>query len=147
MIYLGADHGGYLLKEEIKKLLRDLAYDHEDLGAERLDPADDYPDFAAKVAERVSQNPETHRGILFCRSGVGMAIVANKFKGVRSAQVFTEEMAKKSREDDNANVLSLAADYLEPDEAKKIVKIWLETSFSGGERHKRRLGKIEELDK
>lgn len=146
MIYLGADHGGYDLKEKIKKLLAELKYDYEDLGAETLNPDDDYPDFAYEVTKKVAESPSEHRGILLCRSGVGMDIVANKVKGVYSAQVWNEEMARTAREKNDTNVLSIASDYLSQEEAKKIVRAWLETPFSGEERHRNRLEKIKEIE-
>lgn len=146
MLYLVADHGGYQTKEELKSYLKELGFEFEDLGAAGLDPNDDYVDFAAKVAKKVAENPEENKGIMICRSGIGMDIVANKFSGVRSAQVFNTEMAKKSREHNDANVLSLASDYLDKETIKEIVKAWLETKFSGEERHVRRLDKIKEIE-
>lgn len=146
-IYLGADHGGFAAKEAIKKRLTEWGYDFIDLGNEELDPSDDYPDYGVAVAKKVSENPEEHRGILFCRSGIGMNIVANKIKGVRAAEVFDEKMAEASRGHDDTNVLSIAADYLSQDRIGSIVKTWLETPFSGEERHIRRLNKIRELAK
>lgn len=146
MIYLAADHGGYQTKEELKAYLNELDFEFEDLGAADLNPNDDYVDFAAKVAKKVAENPEESKGVMICRSGIGMDIVANKFKGVRSAQVFNSEMAKKSREHNDANVLSLAADYIDKEIIREIVKVWLETEFSGEERHVRRLDKIKEIE-
>ncbi len=146
MIYLGADHGGFPAKEEIKKRLPEWGYDFIDLGNKELDQNDDYPDYGHAVATKVAENLEENRGIVFCRSGIGMDVVANKVKGVRSAQVFNKEMAKKSREHNNANVLSIATDYLELSQIEAIVKTWIETPFSGEERHVRRLKKIEEFE-
>lgn len=151
MIYLGADHRGFELKEKIKQFLAQEKIPFEDLGNAVLDPKDDYPQFAEMVARKVSEDPETNRGILLCGSGVGVDIVANKFKGVRSALVWDDQEAltalvKQSREHDNANVLSLPADHLNAEQARKIVKIWLATPFSGGERHTRRLEEIKELE-
>lgn len=147
MLYIGADHRGYNLKEEIRKYLDELKMKYEDLGAFSLNPDDDYPDYAKEVAQRVAEAPEEHRGILFCGSGVGVNIVANKFDGIRSALVWNEKVAKASRVDDNANVLSLPADDLTTEETKKIVKIWLETPFTREERHYRRIKKIEEIER
>lgn len=148
MIYLGADHRGFKLKEKLKALLKEEDYEFEDLGNTVLDPSDDYPDFAINVAEKVSENPKENRGILFCGSGVGMDIVANKFKGVRSALVWSAEEAlvKQSRQHDDSNVLSLPADHLTEEQVKEIVKLWLETSFLEVERHTRRIQKIESLE-
>ncbi|KKR46356.1 MAG: Ribose 5-phosphate isomerase [Parcubacteria group bacterium GW2011_GWB1_40_14] len=146
-VYIGADHGGFKLKEKAKHKLVEWGFDVEDMGAKTLDPDDDYPEFAYAVAKKVSENLSASRGILLCRSGVGMDIVANKVKGIRSAQVFNEEMAKKSREHEDANVLTIATDYLPEENVLFILKIWLETPFSGDERHVRRLKQIEELEK
>lgn len=144
-VYIGADHGGYQLKEELKKYLSELGYEVEDIGAHGLNPEDDYPDFVFPVAEKVAQNPGAF-GIVIGRSGNGEAIAANKVKGVRAALCWNEEVAKKAREHNDANVLSLGADYIDTEKAKIIVKTFLETSFSGGERHKRRIEKIKNYE-
>lgn len=146
MIYLGADHRGFKLKEEIKRYLKTLSFAYQDFGNKIIDPNDDYPDFAKKVAEKVSQNSK-ERGILFCGSGVGMAIVANKFKNVRAVLGFNEKVAQMSREHNDSNVLSLPTDFLSLKETKKIVKTWLKTKFSQDGRHKKRLRKIKSLEK
>jgi ribose 5-phosphate isomerase B len=148
MIYLGADHRGFKLKEILKAFLEGEGYEFEDLGNAVHDPNDDYPDFAAAVARKVAENPKENRGILLCGSGVGMDIVANRFKGVRSALIWIgdEALIKQSRQHDDSNVLSLPADYLSEERAKKIVKLWLETPFLEVERHQRRIQKIEELE-
>src|SRR3989344_5126253 len=143
MIYLGADHRGYNLKEEIKNFLAENSQGFEDMGNFKLDPNDDYTDFAKLVAEKVSQNPQTDKGILVCGSGVGVDITANKFKGVRSALADDVATARQSREHDDANVLSLPADEINFELAKKIIDTWLSTSFSNGEKYKRRIDKME----
>lgn len=144
MIYLGTDHGGYFLKEQIKQWLTQDHIEFEDLGAYSLNPEDDYPDFIIPVAQKTAADPKS-LGIIIGRSGNGEAIAANKIKGVRAALCLNEEMAKKAKEHNNANVLSLGADYTSQDEVRKIVKIFLETPFSNEERHVRRLQKIENL--
>lgn len=146
MIYFGADHRGYNLKEALKIYLKELSFEFEDLGAKELIPDDDYPDYATLVAKKVSEDPENNRGILICGSGVGVDIVANKFKGVRSALLFNVEQARMSRNDDNANVLSFSADFIDENSAKEILKIWLETPFSRLERHVRRVEKIKKIE-
>ncbi len=146
MIYIGADHRGYKLKEILRVYLQELGYDFEDLGNKELNPDDDYPDFALAVAKKVAENPEENRGILICGSGVGVDIVANKTKSIRSALCFNVKQAQMSRNDDNANVLSLSADFISEGLAKEIVKIWLETPFSGLEHHARRIEKIQEIE-
>ena len=143
MLYLGADHRGFRLKEEIKKFLAENKYQFEDMGNFTYDKEDDYTDFAKQVAEKVSENPETDKGILICGSGVGVDITANKFKGVRSALADDIQTAEQSRQHDNTNVLSLPADEVDFELAKKIITVWLETLFSNGEKYKRRIGKIE----
>jgi ribose 5-phosphate isomerase B len=146
MIYIGSDHRGYSLKEILKTYLTELGFPYEDLGAKELIPDDDYPDYALPVAKKVSESPTENFGILICGSGVGVDIVANKIKGVRSALCFNVDQAKASRNDDNSNVLSLSSDFISEDLAEDIVKIWLATPFSGEERHIRRLEKINTID-
>ncbi|MCK6462660.1 MAG: RpiB/LacA/LacB family sugar-phosphate isomerase [Candidatus Pacebacteria bacterium] len=143
MIYIGADHRGYNLKEEIKKFLAEQKYAFEDMGNSKFDPNDDYTDFAKLVAEKVSEKPSEHKGILICGSGVGVDITANKFHGVRSALADDVQTAKQSREHDDTNVLSLPADEVGLETAKQIITVWLQTPFSNGEKYKRRIGKIE----
>lgn len=146
MIYIGADHRGFKLKETLKSYLQTLNYSSEDLGAIVYDQNDDYPDFALQVAQKVAENPDENRGILICGSGVGVDIVANKIKNICSALCFDINQAKSSRNDDSANVLSLPADFISEDLAKKIVKTWLETPFSSLERYVRRIKKIKEIE-
>ena len=147
MLYIGSDHRGYNLKETLKIYLRELNCVFDDLGAKELIPDDDYPDYALMVAQKVAENPDENRGILICGAGVGVDIVANKIKGVRSALCFDIKQAQASRNDDNTNVLSLSADFISEDLAKEIVKIWLETPFSGDDRHARRIEKIKKIEK
>lgn len=149
-IYLGADHGGFELKEELKGFLSELGYEVEDMGANTKDEGDDYPDFIIPLAEKVvyeernGDKPwgEEFLGIVLGRSGNGEAIAANKVKGARAALCTNVEMARKAREHNNANILSIGADYVDENLAKEMIKVFLETSFSGEERHKRRLEKI-----
>lgn len=146
MLYLGADHAGFKLKEAVKKYLDGLKYKYEDLGALKLDKNDDYPDFGSRVAQGVAINPKKNKGILVCGSAEGMGMVANKFPGVRAAVIYNGEMAKKSREHNDANVLSISGWDLSETKAKRIVKTWLSAKFSGG-RHARRLKKISAIEK
>ena len=145
-IYLGADHRGFKLKQQLADYLKQSLHSVFDLGNDHYDANDDYPDYAILVAQKVSSDPENSVGIVFCGSGVGVDVAANKFKYVRSALAFNSDQAFISRNDDNTNILSLPADFLDFEEAKKIVNIWLQTPFSGGERHKRRIKKIQLLD-
>lgn len=144
MIFIAADHAGYPLKEELKKFLAEGGYKIVDLGAEQLDPLDDYPDFAKAMAKEVLEN-EDSGGILICSTGQGMCIAANRFEGIRAALVHNEFTALDAADHLDANVICLGGRVTDPEEAKKLVKIWLDTEFSGEERHRRRLEKIEEI--
>jgi len=148
-ILIASDHAGYYLKEELKHFLGGLGYEVEDFGNKELDESDDYPDFIKPLAEEISKNPSEFKGIVLGGSGQGEAMVANRFKGVRAAVLynFNEEIIKLSRQHNDVNILSLGARFLSEDEAKKAVKIWLETIFDKeGEniRHLRRIQKIDE---
>ncbi len=144
VIYIGADHRGFKLKEELKKFLEKRDYQVVDVGNHVYDPEDDYPDFALAAAKKVAADPGS-RGIVLCGSGVGVDVVANRFKGVRSALAFSVKQAIMSRTDDDTNVLSIPADFMTKRQARKITEVWLRTAFSGAERHRRRIDKIEKL--
>ncbi|MEK7464709.1 MAG: RpiB/LacA/LacB family sugar-phosphate isomerase [Patescibacteria group bacterium] len=146
IIYIGADHRGFELKEYLKNILKIKGYEVADAGAVSPNENDDFNEFAEKVAKKVSEDYEHAKGILICGSGVGMDIIANKFPKVRSALVFNADQAYDSRNDDDVNVLSLAADHIKPEDAKNIVITWLGTPFSGEERFKRRLERIVKLE-
>ena len=145
MLYIAADHGGYPLKEELKRFLIEDGYEVVDLGADELDLADDYPDFASKLAEQVVQD-EDAGGILICGTGQGMCLAANKIAGIRAVLVHNDFTAKDAADHLNANVICLGGRVTDPEAAKKLVKIWLDTEFSEEERHVRRLRKIEEME-
>ena len=155
-IVIGADHGGYKLKEELTPFLQQLGYSIEDVGTNSGESVD-YPDYAIKVAEIVGKAEVAAAnnilrfpkvaGILLCRSAAGMMIAANKIKGVRAVAAFDEASAKHSREHNAANVLGLSGDWTTTEQARKIVKAWIETPFPGEERHLRRIQKIIELEK
>jgi ribose 5-phosphate isomerase B len=142
IIYIGADHRGFALKEQLKPILKGDGYEIVDVGAARLTPDDDYPDYAKSVAERVSEAPSVTRGILICGSGSGADIVANKFLNVRSVLGISPDHVYQVRHDDDANVLSIASDFIDPDAVLKMVKIFLSTPLAGDERYVRRLQKI-----
>ncbi len=146
MIYIGSDHRGFESKNNLKQYLLDKGYEVEDLGPAQYDPADDFVDFAIRVAEMVSKNSD-NRGILLCRNGVGMDIVANKFNGIRASLGFNVEQVRLARNDDNINVMSLANDFLDQALMQDITKTFLDTPFEGHERQTRRLGKIKQLEK
>lgn len=144
-IYFGADHGGFQLKEELKKFVTDLSYQAEDMGAHIFDAQDDYPDFIIPTAKAVIENPGSF-GVVIGRSGNGEAICANKIKGIRCALGLSVEMAKKAKEHNDANILSLGADYVSVESAKKIIETFLKTPFSNEERHVRRIEKIRRIE-
>ncbi|MBU0760934.1 MAG: ribose 5-phosphate isomerase B [Nanoarchaeota archaeon] len=139
-IFLASDHAGFKLKEKLKTYLQKL-HQVEDLGPFSYNPKDDYPDFASKVARKVSKNKNS-KGILVCSSGVGMAIAANKFRGIRAVTAYDAFTARFSREHNNTNILALRAKNFSFEKTKKIISIWLKTPFSNEERHKRRIRKI-----
>lgn len=143
MIIIGCDHGGYKLKQEIKKYLDEKEIKYKDLGC-MSEESVDYPNVAKEVAKEV-QKGKDNKGILICRSGIGMSIVANKFKGIRCTPCYTEEMAKFSKLHNNSNILALGADNTTISNAICILRIWLATKFEGG-RHTERLQIIEEIE-
>lgn len=140
MIFLGADHGGFALKEHIKQFLGKKI---EDCGAFALDPDDDYPIYARAVAVHVLQDVENNSGILVCRSGGGMAIAANRFTGIRAVECRTPEEARWARNDDHANVITLSAQRVDPDQVETIIKMFSETPYGKDERYNRRVQEIE----
>ena len=144
-VYLGADHGGYKLKEAIKYWLREWDIRFEDLGAHEFRPDDDYPDFAWPVAVKVGHE-QGAMGILACRSGQGECIVANKARGARAALAWNDSVAKAARHDDDVNILCLPADYLTLDNAKAIVHDFLTTPFAAEERFIRRVNKVKKIE-
>lgn len=145
MLFLGADHAGFEVKDLIKEMLHQIEVPFEDLGAEALIPGDDYVDYAQRVAIRVAKG--FGQGILICDTGIGMAIAANKVKGVRAALCTSVFMAQRSREHNNSNILVLGSGINTPVELTEIVRAWLDTPFSGEPRHIQRLKKIEMVEK
>jgi ribose 5-phosphate isomerase B len=146
VIYIGADHNGFNLKESLKDFIRSKGYEVADLGAASYDETDDYPKFAAAVAKQVSLNPGSSRGILICKSGVGVDIVANKFRRVRSALGAAPDQVFDARHDDDVNVLSLASGFLTDADAQKIVELFIETPFAHEERFVRRIDEISAIE-
>lgn len=146
LIYLGADHRGFELKEKVKKFLIDRAYTISDVSSPTLAPDDDYPEIAKKAAEKVSLDFDRAKAILICGSGVGMCAVANKYPNVRAALAASADQAYDSRKEDDANVLCLAAGHTAEEEVFKIITAWLQTPFSEEERHRRRLRQIEKIE-
>ncbi len=143
-IGLACDHGGFELKEELKAYLRSVNVEPIDMGTFDENSVD-YPDFGVFVAEKVSKG-ELERGILVCGTGIGMSIIANKFPRVRAALVNDLYSSRCSREHNDSNILVMGGRIVGKNLAKEIVRVWLDTPFAGG-RHKRRLEKIEALEK
>ena len=142
-IALAADHAGFPEKEKIKRTLDELGIEYADMGTASTDSVD-YPDYAQKVAEAVSRG-DYEQGLLVCGSGTGMAIAANKIKGVRAAVAWNEDIARLAREHNDANVLALPARFMSDEEAVKVLKAWFAADFEGG-RHAKRVEKISELE-
>ena len=143
-IAIGSDHRGYLLKEKVAALLTSAGHEVINAGTNGQDRVD-YPDFASVVAKQVSEGT-TERGILVCGTGIGMAITANKFSGIRAASCTDEVAAEISRRHNDLNILCLAGDMLSIRQAERIVHVWLNTEFEGG-RHERRNDKISQIEK
>jgi ribose 5-phosphate isomerase B len=143
IVALGADHGGYALKEQLKKYLRDWGYTPLDLGTDSTEPVD-YPDFAELVANAVVRG-DAWRGVVIDSAGIGSAIAANKVPGASAAQCYDRASAKNSREHNDANILSLGAKMLSDESAREILALWLETNFAAG-RHQKRIDKIRAIE-
>lgn len=151
-IAIGSDHGGFTLKESLKPFLAKLGHKVKDFGCYSPEPCD-YPKYGYKVAKAVSEKPATkksgrcfERGVLICKSGVGISIVANKVRGVRAAIVSDKETASLSRLHNDANIIIFGANFVKEKEAKQFLSIWLKTPFEGG-RHLRRVKQIERIEK
>jgi ribose 5-phosphate isomerase B len=147
IIYIGADHLGFYLKQVIKQALTNENNEIIDVGNLQNDENDDYPDFAAAVAKKVAGTDGAVRGIVICGSGIGVDVTANKFAGVRSALAISADQIRAGRRDDDVNVLSLAAGFTDEKTALEIVRVFLGTPFEEEERYVRRLGKIAKIEK
>lgn len=147
-VYLATDHAGFALKEQIKVFLQENGYEVVDCGAFSYDPDDDYPDFVAKAAIGVASEPPSSaaKGIVLGKSGAGECIVANKIKGIRAALGFSKENVELMRAHNDANVLSLGSGFVNTEQAKELVMVFLETPFANEERHRRRIDRISELE-
>jgi len=139
-IAIASDHGGYALRQHLRTLLEAEGQELVDMGCASEEPVD-YPPYAFRVAEAVAGG-EADVGILICGTGIGMSLCANRVPGVRAAVVGDTYSARMSREHNDANVLCLGGRTLGPDLAAEIVRVWLATPFSGGERHRRRLAMV-----
>lgn len=143
-IAIASDHAGFEMKEQIKNFLKDLGHEAKDYGTFEKASVD-YPDLALKVSEAVAKN-ESERGILFCGTGLGMSIAANKVPGIRATLCYDKNTAELSRKHNDANILTLGARIIELNQAKEIVYVWLKTEFEG-ERHSKRIEKIKEIER
>ena len=144
MIDLGSDHGGYKLKEEVKKYLDEIGLEYKDFGTYNEDRVD-YPIYAEEVAKSI-QRKECDKGILICGTGFGVSITANKFKGIRCASCWNEDVAKLLKEHNNANIIALPGRFLTVSQAIVILRAWIASEFQGG-RHTERLQMIETIEK
>lgn len=144
-IYIGADHRGYELKEKIARWLFEMEKAYMDVGANHLDPDDDFTKYAEEVASLVAKNHGS-RGVLICGSGVGMDVVANKFDGIRASIGKDVFQVEAGRNDDDMNILVIASDYTDEKEAKAMLIAFLETKFSGKARYDRRLEEIQKIE-
>lgn len=144
-VYIGADHRGFSLKEKIKTSLQEKNIPFEDLGNVVLDPTDDYPEFAQKVAQHVAQK-QNSLGIVACGSGVGVDVTANKIDGIRSALITNAEQITQARQDDNVNVMALAADFFAERDLESTLTAFLNTPYDPSEKHTRRLEEIEKIE-
>jgi ribose 5-phosphate isomerase B len=144
-IVIAADHRGFHLKEDLKDWLQTLGHQVIDTGNHEYDENDDFPDFASKAAMQVAEDFDS-RGIIFCGSGAGVSITANKIKGARACIGMTREQVESAKADDDLNVLVIAADYTGQDRVKEMIEVFLSTPFKGEERHLRRLQKIKDLE-
>jgi len=145
-IYIAADHNGFEIKNNLVAWLTAEGHSVTDMGPTTYDKDDDYPDFGIKVARAVAEDPARRYGVLLCGSGVGMAVAANKVKGIRASLIHDPAIVEAAQRDDDINVLALGADYISLERAKKVINKWLTTKFSGEERHVRRIGKIARIE-
>jgi ribose 5-phosphate isomerase B len=145
-IYLGADHNGFDMKARLGEFLRRAGYEVFDEGDKRLDPVDDYPQFAARTVAAIKASDDSDpRGILICGSGQGMCIAANRYRGIRASLCWDEAEARAARNDDDSNVLCLPARSIRINQAEAITKTWLDTAFAGAPRFVRRIKEIDSL--
>jgi ribose 5-phosphate isomerase B len=148
-LILAADHAGFKLKEAVKSFLENIGYTILDVGAHEYIDGDDYPVYMTAAAMKVAEDMSGEtKAIIFGKSGQGEAMVANRFPGVRAVVYYggNKEIIKLSREHNNANILSIGAGFVGEDEVKEVVELWLNTAFSGEERHQRRIGQMDSIE-
>lgn len=144
-VVISADHGGFPIKDELAELLKSLGHEVVDLGAHRIEPHDDYPDYARYVGQAI-QHDQADRGVLICGSGVGACVAANKMKGVRAGLCHDTYSAHQGVEHDDINVLCLGARIIGPALATELVTAFMSASFTGEDRHARRLQKVKAME-
>jgi ribose 5-phosphate isomerase B len=144
VVYIGSDHAGFSVKDEVKAVLEEHGCKVTDLGCFSEDPCD-YPDISREVSEKVMENGQDSIGLLICGSGVGVCIAANKYKGIRAVNANTPALAETARQHNNANVLCLGARLMEGEDIKKTIMAFMNTEFPGVERHERRVQKLNDM--
>ena len=145
LVAVGADHAGFSLKQDLVAYLKELGHEVQDVGAHRPDPNDDYPDYAQAVAEAIV-NGQTERGVLICGSGVGASVAANKIPGIRAGLCHDTYSAHQGVEHDDMNVLVLGASVVGTALAQELVHAYLNATFTGEPRHRRRVEKVKSLE-
>lgn len=143
-IYIGSDHRGFKLKDELLAFFKEKKINAFDAGSLEYDAGDDYPDIAKKVADCVLGNDQA-LGIIICGSGAGVCIAANRLHGIRAVETHDPKIAEASRKDDDTNILCLGADFISPGKAKKVVAAWLNKKFENAERRARRIKKLDKI--
>lgn len=144
-IFIGADHRGFELKNQISEWMKSLGHQIEDCGAHELTPMDDYVDYAKAVSEKVKEDPG-NRGIVICGSGAGVDITSNKVDGIRCTVGFNLEQVKAARRDDNLNILAIACNFTLFDDAKVLIETFLNTPYDPTDNHARRIEKIKQIE-
>jgi ribose 5-phosphate isomerase B len=146
-IYIGADHNGFEMKQQVADFLARSGHEVVDEGDIQLDPQDDFPQFAGRTVNALLADGDIEsRAVLICGSGQGMCIAANRFKGIRACLCLDAQEARVARNDDDCNVLCLPARMMSAQEAEPIISAWLRTPFAGAERFKRRIKELDELN-
>lgn len=145
-LYIGADHNGFEYKQKLIAMLEKSGHEVIDCAPGERKPEDDFPLYAGKVVHEIlADHGSDVRGMLICGSGQGMCMAANRFKGIRASLCWNVEEARAARNDDDSNILCLAARYLTIDETETIVQAWLSTPFAGAPRFQRRIDQLDEL--
>ncbi len=146
IIYIGADHRGFELKEQIKKYLDNSGYAVIDQGNSVKDDTDNYPEFAKAVANEVRGDTANRHGILVCGSGAGMCVAANKFAGIRASIALSPDHASAIKQEDDINILCVPADFFDLEQSKRVIALWLQTPFDDKEAHRDRLEQVRQIE-